>query len=203
MGKNALGGLKTFVTGEGLSNAKLEAAKQASAAFDRLFKPAESDVNRFNEAQKQALKDLDLGKPVSVAGYSYTKDDGHTVNVPPETLTTDAAIKTYFETRRRLAIGSKFNSDTFRDTIRSQGQELCDQLTTTLGTLGPDSAKDIFKDTGISDVNGLKSIFETLQNGGTISNAQMISIRKIADKVGDQVKVQQLQVEQEKAKEKK
>lgn len=197
-------GVGQWFTGEGISSPKLEAAKQANSMFDALFKNFESSYKQIDAAKDQAVKDLQGGKKIKLP-TSYTDRYGVTHAAGTDIAATDISIKDVgkiYGNLKRDALTEKFQKADFGKSIQSYGDTICKQLTNTFGTLGSEAQARILSSAGITNISELEKVFA---KAGDVSftDTEMKKIMDISDAVGNEVKIQNLQVQSEKAKDKK
>lgn len=189
--KNAWEGIKGFVQGGELTNTKLTAAKEMQSMFNNLFDNFKN--SSIDDAKKGALKDFHSGKTVKV--QPITRKDG--TIIPGGQLTSEKAIKDYFEAAQQEALLNKFNKPEFKDGIKSYGKTISDQMQKTLNVLGEEAVQNVLIKNGLSNISDLNDLFVKASNGSLDKNG-MEQLRKVAGSISDQVDAQKLQVQAEK-----
>lgn len=190
--KEAGKSVATWITGEGISNAKLESANKAKDTMEYLYKQFEGSYKAIDAAETQMLKDLAQGKTVSFSeDISYQKLNAagtalETVNIGAGTALDEKQIKEYNEWRRQEKLLTQFSDAKYGKQVKTYGNDVVSkQLTQTLGTLGSEAGERIFEGTGIDSLDGFKELFA---DDGDISALELAQLRRVTDNVSSEAK---------------
>lgn len=187
----------------GVNKEKLEAAKAAQSALNKLYSTFQgSQAEKWDKNKDEQINDFRSGERVSVfeldangnniilkdANGKEVRDTEGNLMYKKMDLTSEKAINDYNDNMKIKSQIESFNKEGIH--VQRTGKEFVKILENSLNSLGQEARQQVFSSVGINSMNELKQIFEKA-GLNSLSTADGVKLKDLKTAMDNQTKYQQ------------
>lgn len=187
----------------GVNKEKLEAAKAAQSALNKLYSTFQgSQAEKWDKNKDEQINDFRSGERVSVfeldangnniilkdANGKEVRDTEGNLMYKKMDLTSEKAINDYNDNMKIKSQIESFNKEGIH--VQRTGKEFVKILENSLNSLGQEARQQVFSSAGINSMNELKQIFEKA-GLNSLSTADGVKLKDLKTAMDNQTKYQQ------------